>query len=496
MSNIRKQSIKGTIWVYVGFAIGAIITLIFTNKNWFTTTEYGLTRTLLEFGILAAAFSNLGSNFYLYKLFPYYKDNIDNKHNDLLGTAIKIAAVGFVFTVLGLILIQPFAFKKFNTNAPLLMEYFYLIIPIGFFYLLQNILESYAYGFSKAVTISFLKEVVLRIYTLVVILLKITGLINLTTFITLFSLQYAIVVIGLGYILYKENNLWLNFKSSHVTKKFKKNIINLLLLTYLTVIVAVLRSSIDSFVLAAKKDLGNVGIFGFVTYLMMAMQAPIRTLNNVTIPILSRCWKEKNLAEIARIYKRTSINLLAFALFSFLLILLNYNSAIIVFNLNESYLLGKTVFVILGMVTIIEFGTGVNGQIIGTSSFYRFELWTSILLTLLIIPLSYILTDKYGIIGPALANLVSFSIYNAARYFFLYKKFNMQPFSLKTLELVCIAAISFVVIHFSIAERANVLNMILRSVLFCIIFCIPFYWRNISPDSKQIVETIKKRFVK
>jgi O-antigen/teichoic acid export membrane protein len=185
---------------------------------------------------------------------------------------------------------------------------------------------------------------------------------------------------------------------------------------------------------------------------------------------------------------------LAYAVFIFTIVLLNFEYAINFFNLNPLYLSGKNVFIILGLVNIIELGTGVNGQIIGTSSFFRFELWTSILLTALIIPLSYFLTDKYGIMGPAVANLISFTIYNAIRYIFLWKKFSMQPFSRKTLELLIIAALSYAIVHFMFLGKEGLLFLIVRSILFCTLYATGVYIRNISPDVKQVIETIKKRF--
>jgi O-antigen/teichoic acid export membrane protein len=498
MATIRKQSIKGTIWVYTGFAIGVLITYLFTNSLWFKTEEYGLTRSLLEIGVLVYAFSSIGTNFYLYKFFPYYKDNLENKDNDLLGQAIKIAAVGFAATVLMLFLIEPIVIRKFGTNAALLVEYFYLIIPVGFFYLMYSLLEAYSYGFSKGVTTNFLKEVALRLFILLIVVLKISSVINLKTFIILFGFQFLIIAFLLAYILYKEGNLWVTFKTSRVTKKFKKNIINIVALTFLTVIINTLRGSIDSLILAAKLDKGlsKVAVFGFVTYLAMPMQAPIRSMAAVTIPHLSRFWKEKNIAEIARIYKRSSINLLAFSLFIFFFVLLNYKHVINTFNINHEYLQGEIVFIIVGLVTIVELGTGLNGQIIATSSFFRFELWTSILLTSMIIPLSYILTVQYGIIGPALANLVSFTIYNVIRIIFLQRKFNMQPFSNKTIEIILIASISFIVIHFAFNNKEGIGFIILRSILFSVLFIVPTYMRNISPDVKQVLETVKKRVSK
>ena len=71
----------------------------------------------------------------------------------------------------------------------------------------------------------------------------------------------------------------------------------------------------------------------------------------------------------------------------------------------------------------------------------------------------------------------------------------MQPFSIKTLELLIIAAISFLIVYFSFSEKDGLLFMILRSGLFCILFCVPTYLLNISPDVKQVVAALKKRIL-
>lgn len=266
-----------------------------------------------------------------------------------------------------------------------------------------------------------------------------------------------------------------------------------MLLSSFVVIVSVLRSVIDTLVLASKLDLAKAGIFAFSIYLVSLLQAPYRSIIAITIPVLSRAWKDKDHHQISKIYKRSSINLLSFALFTFFCIWLNYEDAIRFFNINPEYLEGKWVFFIIGMVTIIEMGTGVNSQIIGTSVYWRFELWTSVLLTALIIPLSYILTVKYGIIGPALANLVSFTIYNAIRYWFLWKKFRLQPFSIKTLEIIIYSFIGYIITYYIFNNIFGLSGLIGRTLFFIIFFIIIIYSRNISPDVRPILKTIKKR---
>ncbi|MBX2939241.1 MAG: polysaccharide biosynthesis C-terminal domain-containing protein [Ferruginibacter sp.] len=496
MSQIRKRSLKAAVWIYAGFLIGALNTYFFTHKSWFTTDQNGLTRVMIDISILICGFSTLGVTTYLFKFFPYYKDNVEDRKNDILGLALMVALVGFILTSIGLMAIEPMIVRKFSEKSILLVEYFYWCLPMACFILLYNILESYAYGYHEGVLTSLLKETILRVYTLVIILLKIFNIVSFHTFIILFAFQYALIVIILAVYLKLKNQLWLNFKISRVTLKYKKKIISVMGLTFIVAVVMVLRTSIDGIVLAAKQDLGKVGIFGLAAYMVSVMQAPFRSMVAVTIPILSRAWKHKDVKEINRIYKRSSINLLTFSLLVFFCIWLNFDQAIHYFGINADYLEGKWVFFILGMVTIIEMGSGVNAQIIGTSVYWRFELWTSILLTVLIIPLSYTLTVRYGIIGPAIANIISFSIYNYIRFHFLWKKFNMQPFSRKTVEVILVALGAYFITHLALNSLNGLPALLLNPLLFSGIFITMVYQLNISPDMKPVLYSMKSRFLK
>jgi len=493
MSQIRKRTLKATWWIYTGFLIGAINVYLFTNLHWFSAAQYGLTTSLRELSMLVCGLSALGVTSFLYKFFPYYEDNLAPQKNDMLGLALKVALFGFIAMSSILYILKPLVIRKFSENSPLLVEYFYYIIPMGFCILLFQVLEAYSYSFGKGVLTSFLKETLVRFYTLIIIVLKIAGIISFRSFMQLFTLQFLVIFIVLAFILYREKKLWVSFSTSRVTKKFRKKIIAIMAFTSLVVFVSVLRSSIDSLVLASKINLENAAFFAFATYLASIMQAPFRSIVAITIPILSRAWKNKDTKEIGRIYQRSSINLLCFSLFVFILIWINFSNAISFFNINPEYLIGKWVFFIMGLVTIIEMGTGVNSQIIGTSTYWRFELWTSLLLTALIIPLSYTLTVKFGIIGPALSNLISFIFYNLVRIWFLWKKFRLQPFTSKTIEVLLFAALAYFVTYLVFNNNTGLVTMVGSSALFGLLFIAAVYFRNISPDVKPVIESVLKR---
>ncbi|MEO7801306.1 MAG: lipopolysaccharide biosynthesis protein, partial [Ginsengibacter sp.] len=68
MSQVRKQSIISTLFVYLGFFIGFINTYLFTrNQSPFSASEYALTNIFIAVGNLMFAFANLGMISTIYK---------------------------------------------------------------------------------------------------------------------------------------------------------------------------------------------------------------------------------------------------------------------------------------------------------------------------------------------------------------------------------------------------------------------------------------------
>jgi O-antigen/teichoic acid export membrane protein len=99
MSVLRKKSIVSIVWTYIGFIFGAIN--VFLSAKYLLPEYNGLTRVLLEMGVLFSAIATFGVPTLLTKFYPYYKDRLDRRSSDLLTLGLFITTVGFILRVAG-----------------------------------------------------------------------------------------------------------------------------------------------------------------------------------------------------------------------------------------------------------------------------------------------------------------------------------------------------------------------------------------------------------
>ena len=138
-------------------------------------------------------------------------------------------------------------------------------------------------------------------------------------------------------------------------------------------------------------------------------------------------------------------------------------------------------------------GTGVNSQIIGTSTRWRFEFLTGIVLLGITLPLNYVLAKKLGVIGPAIATLISYTIYNAIRYIFLLKKFGLQPFNYKSGLTILLSLSGYFVSYLLFSHIHGFAAMALRSLCFIFIYITGTLLLKLSPDVIPVWNTLKKK---
>ena len=106
--------------------------------------------------------------------------------------------IGFLLVIIAGIVFKGLIIKKYGTNAPEIVTYYSWIFPLGFGLLIYTIFEAYTWHLHKSVLTNFLREVLWRFFTTVLIVLFVTGVIrNFDLFIKIFAFSYPFIALTL-----------------------------------------------------------------------------------------------------------------------------------------------------------------------------------------------------------------------------------------------------------------------------------------------------------
>jgi O-antigen/teichoic acid export membrane protein len=197
MSNIRRQSIISSVVIYFGFALGFVNTYLFTKEGSFTPAQYGIVSTFIAIANIMYAFANLGTPSVIYKFYPYYKDNLTAKKNDLVTWSLITCTIGFLLVMLSGYIFKDIVIQKYITNAPELIKYYHWLFPFGFGLTVYSVLEAYAWQEKKSVLTNFLREVLFRLFTTILIVLFFESIIS-SFDIYFISVGFAFLFIYIG----------------------------------------------------------------------------------------------------------------------------------------------------------------------------------------------------------------------------------------------------------------------------------------------------------
>jgi len=138
---------------------------------------------------------------------------------------------------------------------------------------------------------------------------------------------------------------------------------------------------------------------------------------------------------------------------------------------------------LVGAAKLVDMGTSINNQIINFSKYYRFGFVAIILMAFFNVLANLMLIPEYGIVGAALATLISLGLYNLLKMLFIQWRFKMHPFGIKTLQLLLITGAIYG-------------NILLRSILIGGSYVLIVYTLRISADFNKLLLDFLNRFLK
>lgn len=482
MGIVRTQALKNTIFSYIGVGLG-YVNLILLFPAFFSAEEFGLFQLILSVSVLYAQVATLGLQNAINRYFPFFRTE-DKTHKGFLTLIILIFAAGFILATVIYLIIRPWVVTTYAQNAGAFNHYYYYIIPLTLFTDLFLVLEVVARVIFKTVFSTFLKEVAVRLFTTVSIILYVMKILDFQGFINFYILiNFVSAILLLIQIIASKEFKW-EFK---ISKLKWKDVIELLRYggyNLLSGAAMLIGQRVDVLMIGAMVGLSVVGAYTLYYYIATVIYVPMRSLAKISIAIVANAFKTGEHNKIADIYRRTSLLQLIFGCLIFIGVIINKEN-LFYFIKKPEYITYFNIFILIGIGILIDVSVGLNSEIIAASRKFRLDaffnvglLGVSVISNLIFIPL-------FGGIGAGIAMVVSFFSFNFVKWLYLKVRFKMQPLDYKQLLIIIVAAVCFVIGDI-IPKAGNVyLDILIRSSVTTVIYAVLILLLKISDDVNE-----------
>lgn len=482
MGIIQRQSIKGSIYTYVGAGLGFLNLAILAPKI-FTTDQIGLTQVLVSIATIFAQMGTLGFNSVILRLFPYFRSKED-KHNGFLFIQTMVGLAGFLVVLVVYFLLRDLLIDRNIEKSVLFTQYIDFLIPLFLFLLAHILMDSYNRVLYNATLGTFFREILVRLGNLGIIILFYYEIISFRTYVYLFVSLLAIPPLLISVYLYINGNLSFRPKLAFIDKAMKKQMIDVAIFGIIGGMSGIALANIDKYMVTDYMGLGAAGVYSIAFYFGTLILLPSRALNKISVTLLAQSWKENDVANIESIYKKSCLNQYVVGGLLFILLVANLGNVFQI--LPAEFESGRGVIIFIGLANVLNMISGVSMNIIGTSVYYRYQHYWMILFVVLIITTNILFIPVLGIPGAALASLVSTFILTIVKFWFLKWKFGFQPYSMAILIITLISG-GTLALNYLIPVMAFWPDLLLRSAFIAIVFAGLIYITKVSEELNSIV---------
>ncbi len=483
MGIVIKQSFSNLITTFLGFGIGALNTLFF-YVHFMSDTYYGLVGFILSTSMLLMPLFAFGVHNTLIKFYTSYEGEEQDR---FLWTMLLLPLIPILIGVSVFYFFNDQIGAYLSTKNELVADYVWYIAILAVAAAYFEIFFAWSRVQLKSIFGNFLKEVFHRLLVAVILLLLGYDIIDLELFFILFTAIYILRMLLMKIYAFHLRMPRLSFVNQGF--KLPRNFSRVFKYTLLIIIagsVATMLLDIDKFMIGKYEFIENVAYYSVAIYIATTIVIPQRAMHQITSPMVAQLLNQKNLPEIEKLYKRSSLTLFVISSLLFLLIACNVKSLYLL--VEPQYANGLYVVLLIGLARVFDNVLGVNNAIIFNSDYYRLVLVIGVMLILIAIVLNVWLIPLYGIHGAAIATFISSVGYGVMKIIIVQWKFKMHPFTGATLKMLLIGSLLFGAFYFWDFTLHPVLSILIKSLLLGVVFLVIVKVTNISADISGLLK--------
>ena len=479
MGIVINQSIRNLIYTYIGFAIGAINTL-FLYPYFMDDSYYGLVAVLLSTAMIFYPFLSFGMGNVIIRYYSRYTSQLDKDRFITFAFIFPIAIIVPLYILL-------YVYKEDISNflsdkSSLLRDYinyiFWFAVFIGYF----EVFYAYSKVKLNSVFGNLIKEISIRLYVTVLLVLLYLQVIDSHNFIQLLLLGYGVRTLVMAIYSISTGGLIFRFGGTY----WKVIMFSLFIIFSSSVSFVVLE--IDKLMVSQYVNLDNVAYYAVGGFIGIVVSVPGRAMQQILAPFVSKALSDNSIEEVEGLYKKSSINLLVISGFIFVLIVANVKFLYML--LPDKFSGGELVAIVIAFGKLFDMLSGINGTIITNSKYYKYDFVFGLILVTLTVVLNIVFIPIYGMHGAAFATVLGIIIYNSLKFYFLYVKFNMHPFSAKTGWMMLVIILLSVVMYYSPIIYSPIITIVVLSSFISLVYILFVHITKPSKEIENIINTV------
>ena len=484
MGIVAKQSVLNTIYTYIGFLFGALNTLfLFTailNK-----TNYGLITYVMTAANLLWPFLGLGMHNTIIKFYNEYQSTIQKNRffSWMLMTPLVTTSVGY----LAYLLFQKPILAYFETDNSILSKFLWAIGILAFASVYFELFYAWGKAHLKSVAGNFLKSIFIRVCISLSLVLVHLKSITILQFTYLLCGAYIGRTIVMAVIAYRIQPFNFTLKSINNTKA----ILTYSLLILIASVVASYLLDLDKIMIEYFRPIEELPSYSIAIYIASVIAVPARALLQITSPLTANFLAQKDFVALNKLNKQSSLNGILIAGSIAVLILTNTHA---IFDLvPKNYTLYIEIVFYIALARVFDASLGVTNSILINSENYKWVLILGVITLGIAVGLNMIFIPKYGIIGAALATLLSYLFFNIVKLYFVKFFLNIQPYQPKTIPAVLfllVIGMGFYLIEFN--QLPPLANIAVKGSACTVTLIIFIYFSKLSLELTTMINTFLK----
>jgi len=452
-------------------------------------TDYGLYNLAISAGTIFAGIAALGLDDAIIRYVAIQarqRDQVGLRGTLQIGLGIS-TAVSIILGVALYLGAEPIAVGIFD--EPDLVDLLRLFAVIAPTMTISNVLAATAKGFKRMDHAALAENVVMSIVRLA--LLAGLLLIGLDAFAA--SVVFGISDIAASLALVLLTNQYFPMRSlfQRGARRDYAEMFRFALPLWLSGMLLQSRKNIVVLLLGALSVAADVGLISIVGRISLLSHVIYRSVIAAVKPVLAELSSVGDREELQVVYRASTRWTFMFSVPVFLVMALYPVPLLSIFG--KSFIAGAAPLVVLAFSELANAGTGTCGSIIDMTGHTRIKLANSIAWMTLLIVSNVILIPRYGVLGAAVANLLSTATINGARVIEVWVLERVQPYDRTFLKPVaggivaagCAGALAAV----GVAPR-NLFEVGIAGILITFVYGGVNWIFGIAPEDRAVVSRV------